>query len=100
MNSTKTRINMRISEDNLALIREAAELSGQDLTSFVLSAALDRAREVSIETHITRLSRDEAQNLEQALSRDAAAKPALTELLTKALQQEFNPMQTPTKISR
>lgn len=89
MTSPKTRINVRVSEENLALIREAAELSGQDLTSFVLSASLDRAREVLIEMQVTRLTLDEAKNLENALDREPQPKPALVELLTRALDQDY-----------
>ncbi|QGQ20428.1 DUF1778 domain-containing protein [Cellulomonas sp. JZ18] len=40
------RLHMRLTEDGLALLRQAARLREQDLTSFVLGPALDAAREV------------------------------------------------------
>ncbi|WP_291380051.1 DUF1778 domain-containing protein, partial [Demequina sp.] len=67
MTAAKTRINMRIEEENLALIKEAAAANGQDMTSFVLGAALDRARAVVLETRVTRLTPSEAERLEAAL---------------------------------
>jgi uncharacterized protein (DUF1778 family) len=38
------RINMRISQKSLDLLREAAQANEQDLTSFVLGAAMEKAR--------------------------------------------------------
>ena len=40
------RLHMRLTEDGLALLRQAARLREQDLTSFVLGPALDAARDV------------------------------------------------------
>lgn len=41
MNEPKSRITMRVSEDNRALTKEAAEANSQDMTSFVVGAALE-----------------------------------------------------------
>ena len=57
--TTKTeRLNLRCSEQAVALLREAAELQGQDLTSFIMSASLDRARAVLTEDRVLRLTPD------------------------------------------
>ncbi|MFC8191087.1 DUF1778 domain-containing protein [Cellulomonas sp. NPDC057328] len=40
------RLHMRLTEDGLALLRRAAAVQEQDVTSFVLGHALERAREV------------------------------------------------------
>jgi hypothetical protein len=40
------RLNMRIGPDAFALIREAAIAQRQDITGFVLGAAMDRARAI------------------------------------------------------
>lgn len=88
MDAEKTRINMRISEDNLALIKNAAEHSGQDMTSFVLGAALDRARTVVLQAHVTRLSASEAERFEALLERESREIPALRDLLDAARTQE------------
>jgi uncharacterized protein (DUF1778 family) len=84
MAGAKTRINMRVSEDNLDLIKEAAEANGQDMTSFVLGAALDRARSVVLGARVTRLSAPEAARFEAALDSDAEPAPELVELLREA----------------
>ncbi len=40
------RINMRVSERQVRVLRAAAELTGETLTGFVLAAATERAAEV------------------------------------------------------
>ena len=81
MSATKTRINMRVTENNLDLIREAADANGQDMTSFVLGAALDRARAVVLEARVTRLSPSEAARFEAALDAEPRMIPELAQLL-------------------
>lgn len=49
------RLNLRLPEPALARIREAAELRRQDVSSFVLAAALDRASEIVEREQRTRL---------------------------------------------
>lgn len=80
MSTKSERLNLRCSEDALALLREAAELQGQDLTSFVLSASLERARAVLAEDRVLRLSPAEVLQLEQALDADPAPSPQLAAL--------------------
>lgn len=49
-NSRRTaRVNMRLTPESLELLREAARLQDQDLTSFILGAALDRSRRVVLQ---------------------------------------------------
>ncbi len=84
MSTAKTRINMRVSEDNLALIKEAADANGQDMTSFVLGAALDRARAVVLEARVTRLSPSESARLEAALDAEPRVIPELAKLFRDA----------------
>ena len=45
-NGRTARLNMRLTPQALRLIRDAAAAQNQDVTSFVLGAALDRARAV------------------------------------------------------
>lgn len=80
--TTKTeRLNLRCSSDALALLREAANLQGQDLTSFVLGAAIDRARAVLAEDRALRLTPAEVLQLEKALEADAMPSPQLSALM-------------------
>lgn len=79
--SVKTeRVNLRCSAATLSTLRQAAELQGQDLTSFVMSAATDRAREILTEDRILRLDPAEVIQLEQALDAPAAVNPQLKRL--------------------
>lgn len=45
-NGRTARLNMRLTPQALLLIREGAAAQNQDVTSFVLGAALDKARAV------------------------------------------------------
>lgn len=79
------RLNVRLTSDANQTIREAASLAGQDITSFVLSAALDRARSVIAEDSLVRLSAIDARDLAAALESDASPVPQLMELLRRAI---------------
>lgn len=83
--STKTeRLNLRCSSESLTTLRSAAELQGQDLTSFLLSAALDRARSVLVEDRLLRISPAEVLQVEKALDAEPAAVPQLAKLFGSA----------------
>lgn len=75
------RLNLRCSSATLATLREAADAQDQDLTSFILGAALDRARSVLAEDRVLRLTPHEVLQLEQALDAEAAIVPQLAALL-------------------
>ncbi|APH01196.1 hypothetical protein ASJ30_06260 [Janibacter indicus] len=80
--TTKTeRINVRCSEDSLKLLRDAAELQGQDLTSFIMGASLERARAVMAEERVLRLSPAELLQVESALESEAGVNPQLAALV-------------------
>lgn len=89
MTTSDKRVNMRVSEENLELIKEAAATNGQDMTSFVLGAALDQARRVVLEARVTRLTADEAMRLDAALDAEPEAIPALTNLLKATRAQQY-----------
>lgn len=79
--TTKTeRLNLRCSTDALRLIREAAEAQGQDLTSFVMGAAIERAPAVIAEDRVLRMTPAEVQ-LERALDDEARPSPQLAALI-------------------
>ena len=81
MTSKTERINLRCSATTLSTLREAAEIQDQDLTSFILGAALDRARGILAEDRALRLTPDEVLQLEKSLDSDAVAIPSLTALI-------------------
>ena len=78
------KINMRISRDALKQLREAASLNQQDLTSFVLGAALAQARKVMIERKTLELSEDEWQNLQAILEDGTPLAPEIATRYAKA----------------
>jgi uncharacterized protein (DUF1778 family) len=71
------RINLRLSPESLETIRAAASLQQQDLTSFVLGAAMERARAVLAEDRILRLTPHEVNQLERALDSEPEVVPQL-----------------------
>jgi uncharacterized protein (DUF1778 family) len=77
------RLNLRVSADALETIREAARVQQQDLTSFVLGAALERARAVLAEDRLLRLTPHEVNQLEKALDSEPQVVPQLASLLQR-----------------
>jgi uncharacterized protein (DUF1778 family) len=77
------RLNLRASADAVSTIREAAALQGQDMTSFMMGAALERARIVLAEDQLLRLSPQAVLQLERALDREPEAIPQLSALFKK-----------------
>lgn len=77
------RLNMRLSAESLDTIKEAAAVQQQDLTSFVLGAALDRARTVLAEERILRLGPSDIQRLEAMLDREPEVIPQLAALISR-----------------
>ena len=87
-NATETavrskRMNMRLTPEAYDTIRHAAELQQQDLTSFVLGAALERARSVLAEDLFLRMTPHEVQQLEHALDREPQVIPQLQAMIKR-----------------
>ncbi|MCY7401329.1 MAG: DUF1778 domain-containing protein [Nocardioides sp.] len=86
---TKTeRLNLRISAEALTTIREAAASQGQDLTSFVMGASMDRARAVLAEERLLRMTPVEVMQLEKALDREPQVVSQLAALLERQRRRE------------
>lgn len=80
--TTKTdRLNLRCSAATVMTLKEAAALQDQDLTSFILGAALDRARGILAEERSLRLSPHEVLQLEKALDAEPTVVPQLAALI-------------------
>ena len=77
------RLNMRLTTEALDTIKDAARIQQQDVTSFVLGAALDRARSVLAEERVLRLSPHDLANLEAMLDREPEVIPQLAALLAR-----------------
>ncbi|WAB82531.1 DUF1778 domain-containing protein [Microcella daejeonensis] len=83
MTTSQTRINMRISTEALDQIRDAARLQGQDVTAFVLGAAMANARQVLLEDRVLTMTPAEVLQLERALDADAAPSKRLREAVRR-----------------
>jgi uncharacterized protein (DUF1778 family) len=81
--SKSERLNLRVSAEALETIREAARVQQQDVTSFVLGAALERARAVIAEERLLRLTPHEVNQLEKALDAEPQVVPQLAALLRR-----------------
>ncbi len=82
--STKSeRLNLRVSPDSVATVKEAAAVQGQDVTSFVMGAALERARAVLAEDRLLKLTPHEVTQLERALDREPQVVPQLARLFER-----------------
>lgn len=75
------RLNMRVSPEAQATIREAAAAQQQDVTSFVLGAALERARVVLLEERVLKLTPAELAQVEFDLDREPRVIPELAALV-------------------
>lgn len=84
MSDKTERINLRLSADALATIREAARAQQQDLTSFVLGATLERARAVLAEDRLLKLAPEDVLRLEKALDSEPQVVSQLASLLQRA----------------
>lgn len=77
------RINLRLNPEYLEIIRAAASAQQQDLTSFVLGAAMERARAVLAEERLLRLTPHEVNQLERALDSEPEVVPQLRALIRR-----------------
>ena len=74
MNAIRPRITARVDTDTQSLLTQAAALSGiSSINSFVLSAAIEKAKEIIEREHSLKLSQRDALMLIEAL--ESAPKP-------------------------
>ncbi|MFT4187514.1 MAG: DUF1778 domain-containing protein [Aeromicrobium sp.] len=83
MTNKSERIQLRVSSEAKSQITEAAALTQQDTTSFILDAATSRARSVLIERHLLRLSTADIRQIEEALDTAHSGSPELRALFAE-----------------
>lgn len=81
VNVRSERLNMRVSLEALDTIREAAALQQQDVSAFVLGAAMACAREVLIQDRVIQLTPRELDQVEAALDAEPRVIPELASLI-------------------
>jgi uncharacterized protein (DUF1778 family) len=74
------RIDVRVTDEQNAIIREAAAAAGQTVTAFLLSAAEERARNLLDERRHLVMTHATFARFAAALEAPAEAVPAMTEL--------------------
>jgi uncharacterized protein (DUF1778 family) len=74
------RIDVRVTDEQNAIIREAAAVAGQTVTAFLLSAAEDRARGLLEERRHLVMTRAAFAKFAAALEEPAEAVPPMSEL--------------------
>ncbi len=75
------RIEFKTSKDIKALLQDAANSLGMDLSSFLISTATQRAKNVMREENLLILSKEEWVHFESALHTPKKPKKALKELM-------------------
>ncbi|NUU05041.1 DUF1778 domain-containing protein [Leifsonia sp. C5G2] len=82
------RINIRLSEEARDMLRHAADLQQQDLTSFILGPALDNARAILLQDALLKLSPVEVNQIERALEAPAVASKPLADLIRQVRESQ------------
>lgn len=80
-NARSERLNMRLSPDALATIREAAAVQQQDVSAFVLGAAMEHAREMLLRDRVLQLTPRELDQVDSALDAEPSVVPELAALI-------------------
>ena len=75
-----SRIALRASDETKDRLQEAAQITGQDLSAFILEAANARARQILLEDKIIRFSDADLLQIEEALENPPAPNDALRAL--------------------
>lgn len=76
------RVEFKTTRSTKEMLTSAASLSGQDLTSFMLACAEERAKTVLAEYQTLNLSQKEQANFMQALTNPSKPTEALKELMS------------------
>ncbi|MCP9480125.1 DUF1778 domain-containing protein [Marisediminitalea aggregata] len=78
MATTLPRITARVDADTQELLTKAAAIAGMtSINSFVLNAAIEKAKQVIEREQVLKLSRDDAMLLMEALDRTGATNSRL-----------------------
>ena len=79
----EARLAMRLTPDQDALIRDAAAVTGQSLTEFVMTAAVARAEDTLADRRVFRLNDAAWTEFNAILDRPAKSIPELVNLLNE-----------------
>jgi uncharacterized protein (DUF1778 family) len=88
MPAATARLNMRVREETLDRIRAAAEITGTDVTAFVIAAATAEARKVMLEERAIRLTPREVDQLAALEHEERELSPALVVAARRLAQND------------
>lgn len=77
------RLETRLTNENQAVIKRAAEIQGRTLTDFVVASALNAAEEVIVKAEVISLSRRDQECFAQAMLSVPKPSPALQRAFTR-----------------
>ena len=80
------RLNFRLSSDQERALRQAAELTGQSMTGFVLSSAVERAQELLERANTIQLSEAAFRKFVADLDEPVEVVPGLVRLFNRHSQ--------------
>ncbi len=75
------RIEFKTSKDIKTLLQEVANSLGMDLSNFLISTAVQKAKEIQKEERILMLSNKEWANFQEVINNPKKATPELKELM-------------------
>ena len=79
-----SRLAVRLSSDQDALIRHAADVEGRNITDFTVAAAVAHAQDVLADRRVFAVDDEAWQEFQAALNRPVTYKPRLAKLLSEA----------------
>jgi uncharacterized protein (DUF1778 family) len=79
-----SRLAVRLSSDQDALIRQAAEVEGRSITDFTVAAAVSHAQDVLADRRIFLVADAAWQEFQAVLDRPVSYKPRLAKLMSEA----------------
>jgi uncharacterized protein (DUF1778 family) len=80
---TDSRINMRISKKKHEEIKAAAQLAEQDVTTFMIDAAMEKAEKLISNSNVIKITAVEALSLEKMLKNPPQPNEHLKALMKK-----------------
>ncbi len=79
-----SRLAVRLSSEQDALIRHAADVEGRNITEFTVAAAVAHAQDVLADRRLFAVDDSAWQEFQAILDRPVSAKPNLAKLLSEA----------------
>jgi uncharacterized protein (DUF1778 family) len=90
MSNKTERIEVRLSEREQELLREAAEAERMTVSAFILSTVVPRAKEVVDRSRDIRMSAEAYEQFLAELDRPAESVPELQELFSRPRMSQFS----------